>query len=273
MEGTTPAPAAERPRLNLKPRDEQAARLAEQQRQEQLKQKVRARGYAAHLPAYRRGRRSPFAFLSLPRPQGNPFGTARPREAILAEKLGKSEEELLAEEARKQRLHLRLNAQQVEEKRAAEAAIAEASPGLLRLPTPPAPLKSRAGLSAAAPAPLDSDLLLRHLQAKAALEGEADAAKRPGLEADLRARESALEDLMAKFEAMTVEKVQSGEVVRPSEIKRLQPAAQPAPPPVSSSCPTPLCLPLLPPLTCLPLPLSSAACSASSLLRPTWTCC
>lgn len=37
----------------------------------------------------------------------NPFGAAKPREAIIAEKLGKTEEEVLKEEVSKEKLHVR----------------------------------------------------------------------------------------------------------------------------------------------------------------------
>jgi hypothetical protein len=37
----------------------------------------------------------------------NPFGAAKPREAIIAEKLGKTEEEVLKEEVKKEKLHVR----------------------------------------------------------------------------------------------------------------------------------------------------------------------
>lgn len=40
------------------------------------------------------------------RPQ-NPFGAAKPREAVIAEKLGKTEEEVLKEEVSKEKLHVR----------------------------------------------------------------------------------------------------------------------------------------------------------------------
>ena len=38
----------------------------------------------------------------------NPFGAAKPREAVIAEKLGKTEEEVLKEEVTKEKLHVRL---------------------------------------------------------------------------------------------------------------------------------------------------------------------
>ena len=45
-----------------------------------------------------------------PRPQ-NPFGAAKPREAVIAEKLGKTEEEVLKEEVSKEKLHVSRRAQ------------------------------------------------------------------------------------------------------------------------------------------------------------------
>lgn len=50
----------------------------------------------------------------------NPFGAAKPREAILAIRTGKTEEEILKEAVKAERLKLRLNAEQLEEKKALE---------------------------------------------------------------------------------------------------------------------------------------------------------
>lgn len=47
-------------------------------------------------------------------------GAAKPREAVLAVRTGKSEEEILKEAVRHERPKLRLNAQQLEEKQQAE---------------------------------------------------------------------------------------------------------------------------------------------------------
>jgi len=72
------APAG-RPRLNLKPRDDSAAA------------KLAAERDAAAKPS--------------------PFGAAKPREAILAARTGKKEEDILKEEAAKDRLHVSFGGQ------------------------------------------------------------------------------------------------------------------------------------------------------------------
>lgn len=48
---------------------------------------------------------TPPAHAARPAPQ-NPFGAAKPREAVIAEKLGKTEEEVLKEEVSKEKLHV-----------------------------------------------------------------------------------------------------------------------------------------------------------------------
>ena len=52
--------------------------------------------------------------------RSNPFGNAKPREAVLSERLGKPEEEIIKEAAKHEKPKLRLNSQQLEEKLAAE---------------------------------------------------------------------------------------------------------------------------------------------------------
>jgi hypothetical protein len=76
MTDTADAPPAGRPRLVLKPRDDSAA---------------------AKLAAERAATA-----------KASPFGAARPREAILADRLGKSEKDVVAEEAAKDKLHVRV---------------------------------------------------------------------------------------------------------------------------------------------------------------------
>jgi hypothetical protein len=50
----------------------------------------------------------------------NPFGAAKPREAVLAARTGKTEAEILQEAVKSERLRLRLNAAQLEQKQALE---------------------------------------------------------------------------------------------------------------------------------------------------------
>lgn len=60
-----------------------------------------ARAARPLLPWHRRPRPLP-----PPLPPQNPFGAAKPREAVIAEKLGKTEEEVLKEEVSKEKLHV-----------------------------------------------------------------------------------------------------------------------------------------------------------------------
>ncbi|KAL6763800.1 hypothetical protein V8C86DRAFT_3129583 [Haematococcus lacustris] len=83
-----------RRKLNLKPRDENAAQKAEEAR--------------------------------LARSGSNPFGAALPREAVLAHRTGKTEQSILREEGRREQLRLRLTPQQAEEKEGLEALVKEA---------------------------------------------------------------------------------------------------------------------------------------------------
>ncbi|KAI8467598.1 MAG: hypothetical protein J3K34DRAFT_32241 [Monoraphidium minutum] len=137
---------SERPRLALKPRDPEAAKKLEIERASSAKK--------------------------------NPFGEAKPREAVLSTRLGKSEEEILKEEIKSERPKLRLNPQQLDEKRAAEAAIAE----------------------------------IQDVH-----DGETDSVKKGELAEELTARKAALDALMDGFEKLAVEAAARGEVMRPSE--------------------------------------------------------
>ena len=66
-------------------------------------------------------------------------GAAKPREQIIAERLGKTEEEVLKEAVKKERPKLRLNAEQLEQRRQAEVSSGRVSvrvvpPGRPHLP-------------------------------------------------------------------------------------------------------------------------------------------
>ncbi|GBF93336.1 hypothetical protein Rsub_06374 [Raphidocelis subcapitata] len=137
----------ERPRLNLKPRDPEAAKNIDIERLHSAGKK-------------------------------NPFGEAKPREAVLSTRLGKSEEEILKEEIKSERPKLRLNPQQLEEKRAAETAISEIAE---------------------------------------LVDAEPEADKKSELREELAARKAALDELMDGFEKLAVEAAARGEVMRPSE--------------------------------------------------------
>ncbi|KAK9841577.1 hypothetical protein WJX74_008184 [Apatococcus lobatus] len=145
---SVPEPPRERRRLNLKPRDEAAAAKAAMERNSG-KQSV--------------------------------FGDAKPREVSLAGRSGKSEEEILREELAKDKIQLRLTPDQIQEKRAAEADIAEAQSSL-----------------------------------DEAEEGQTEAAA-----AELKSRQQKLEQLMHDFQEMALQRAKSGEGVRPSERRRL----------------------------------------------------
>mmetsp|Transcript_5251 Transcript_5251/g.9093 ORF Transcript_5251/g.9093 Transcript_5251/m.9093 type:complete len:225 (+) Transcript_5251:83-757(+) len=85
---------SERPRLNLKPRDESAAKAAETERAVKAK--------------------------------SNPFGDAKPRESVLAVRTGKTEAEIAREEVGNEALmRLRLSAAQQEEKGQLDALVDE----------------------------------------------------------------------------------------------------------------------------------------------------
>ncbi|GFH06064.1 uncharacterized protein HaLaN_00629, partial [Haematococcus lacustris] len=94
-----------RRKLNLKPRDENAAQKAEEAR--------------------------------LARSGSNPFGAALPREAVLAHRTGKTEQSILREEGRREQLRLRLTPQQAEEKEGLEALVKEAKSQVLAAESAP----------------------------------------------------------------------------------------------------------------------------------------
>lgn len=117
---------------------------------------------------------------ALTRAKSNPFGAARPREQIIAEREGKKENELLKELAQKEwKPTVVLTEEQREEKKALEAELAFAKSECER-----------------------SD------------EGSIE------LKEEVAAKEKKLEDLLASFEKMALEKAQSGSAKRPSERRR-----------------------------------------------------
>lgn len=61
---------------------------------------------ARRQPAARSPVLSPPTAAAVPPCPQNPFGAAKPREAVIAEKLGKTEEEVLKEEVTKEKLHV-----------------------------------------------------------------------------------------------------------------------------------------------------------------------
>ncbi|KAL4442924.1 hypothetical protein ABPG77_008415 [Micractinium sp. CCAP 211/92] len=155
-DASAPQPAPQRKRLALKPRDPEAAARLEAERQ-------------AHLASK------------------SPFGDAKPREVVIAQKVGKTEEEVLKEEVSKEKLHLRLSGAQLEEKRQAEADIEET---------------------------------------REALSLEEDQGKRTALEAQLAERQKKLDDLMETFAKVTLETALSGGAPRVSQIRQQQQLAQ-----------------------------------------------
>ncbi|PRW56023.1 type II cytoskeletal 2 epidermal [Chlorella sorokiniana] len=155
IEGAPAQP--QRKRLVLKPRSEEAAKKLEQERQ-------------AHLT------------------KANPFGAAKPREAVIAEKLGKTEEEVLKEEVSKEKLHLRLSGAQLEEKRQAESDIKE-------------------------------------IEEVLALEAEGSA-KHAELTSELKDRQKKLDELMETFAKVTLETALSGGAPRVSQIRQQQQLTQ-----------------------------------------------
>nr|BCL66128.1 hypothetical protein [Volvox africanus] len=142
---------SERPRLQLKPRDPNAAQAYEAQRA---------------------------------RAGSNPFGAAKPREQVIAERLGKTEEEVLKEAVKKERPKLRLNPEQLEQRKQAEARVEE---------------------------------LKVQMQLETVNGGDQAA-----VEAELASREADLEALLDSFEALALEAAQRGEIQRPSERRQQQ---------------------------------------------------
>lgn len=179
-------PPSGRPRLNLKPRDPNAAAKLEQERQAALASKVcnplsfQSRNIKTHPTI----NKSTHHFL-LSNVQ-NPFGAAKSREEVIAQRLGTSVDDVLRAEQEKikqDKLHLRLNSTQVEEKRSHEAAVKEIQDQII---------------------------------------SEEDQAKKDLLQAELAARQQSLDDVMAKFEKVTLETALSGEAPRMSEMRRKQ---------------------------------------------------
>lgn len=141
----------QRPRLKLQPRNESAAK------EEEVKRTSGAKA--------------------------NPFGAAKPREAVLAVRSGKTEAEILEEEAKSQKINLRLNQEQRQEKEKAEEAIED--------------LKEQISLA-------EGD------EAKAELQTQIDT------------QQTALDDLMENMAKATLEKAAKGEIERPSERRAAQ---------------------------------------------------
>lgn len=115
----------------------------------------------------------------------NPFGAARPRESVLAQRTGVSESDVLATEAKASRLHLRLDREQRMAKEEAEAA-----------------LETAKATAAAARGGTDADT-------------DADAADVALAEATAK-----LATLMDSFETAAVERALAGDGMRPSERRR-----------------------------------------------------
>ncbi|GLJ24221.1 hypothetical protein SUGI_0461860 [Cryptomeria japonica] len=114
--------------------------------------------------------------------RSNPFGNARPREQVIAEREGKPETEVLREQANKDwKSSMRLTEAQREEKKAAEAEL---------------------------------------LYAKKELEEEKDPGKAKLLQNEVELKEGKLNELLESFEKMAVQSPQSGMVRRPSDRRR-----------------------------------------------------
>lgn len=125
----------------------------------------------------------------------SPFGAAKPREVVIATRVGKTEEDVLKEEVKKEKLHLRLNPAQLEERKSHEAAVKE--------------IEDQIG-------------------------AEADEKKKDLLKVELAARQSKLDALLDRFVKMTIENAKSGEAPRMSHLRKNQahPELQgPLPPP------------------------------------------
>lgn len=107
----------QRKRLVLKPRDPDAAARLEAERAAKAA-KVRGRIGSERCRgnvmegAGSRGRAMGCYIdapaCTLPCPPQSPFGNAKPREAVIASRVGKSEEEILKEEVLKEKLHVRM---------------------------------------------------------------------------------------------------------------------------------------------------------------------
>lgn len=158
-EDVTKAPAQRR-RLHLKPRDPQAAAKKEEERL--------------------RGSHS-----------GSLFGDAKPREMVIADRVGKSEEDVLKEEVKKEKLHLRLTPEQNLERVSHEAAVKEV---------------------------------------QQQIDGEPDEKKRDLLQVERDARQKKLDELMEQFVHVTLEHAKSGEAPRMSQLRKMQQEQVPVPP-------------------------------------------
>lgn len=121
----------------------------------------------------------------------NPFGDAKPREQVIAQRVGTTEEDVLKEEVKKEKLHLRLNATQLEEKKSYEAAVKEIEDQI---------------------------------------EAEEDESKKDVLRVEAAARQAKLDALMERFAKVTLETALSGEAPRVSQIRRAHGDAPPLPP-------------------------------------------
>jgi hypothetical protein len=139
----------QRKKLNLKPRNPDAAARIEKERQQSSGK--------------------------------SPFGAAKPREVVIATRVGKTEEDVLKEEVKKEKLHLRLNPAQLEERKSHEAAVKE--------------IEDQIG-------------------------AETDEKKKDILKVELAARQSKLDALMDRFVKMTIENAKSGEAPRMSHIRK-----------------------------------------------------
>ncbi|OAE33028.1 hypothetical protein AXG93_1913s1300 [Marchantia polymorpha subsp. ruderalis] len=114
--------------------------------------------------------------------QPNPFGAARPREQVIAEREGKKETEVLREQAQKEwKPSIVLSESQREEKKAVEAELAFA---------------------------------------KSELKKEVDPVKSKLMKEEVANMEKKLEELLASFEKMAVQTAQTGGLRRPYEKRR-----------------------------------------------------
>ncbi|KAL6772001.1 hypothetical protein ACKKBG_A28595 [Auxenochlorella protothecoides x Auxenochlorella symbiontica] len=153
QETAPPAPSVPaRPRLNLKPRDPEAVARMEAERQASIGK--------------------------------SPFGNAKPREAVIAGRVGKTEEEVLREEVKSTyKLHLRLSPSQLDEKKAQEAVIR---------------------------------------QAEETAEAEEDAEKKAELNSEVAVQKEKLAELLGGFEKLALETAMSGSGPRMSSLRRAQ---------------------------------------------------
>lgn len=117
----------------------------------------------------------------------NPFGAARPREQVIAERTGKKEQEILKEQAAKEwKKNIVLTEQQREEKKAAEAELSFARSELVK---------------------------------------EVDPTKSKALREEVNLMEKKLDELLASFEEIAVQTAQSGGSRRPRREDERPPAA------------------------------------------------